>query len=141
VRRRGRQAPTNPRRPPPLLPPPVRVRAGIFMFKAAGRYYLGWGQCCCFCAAGSNVELLSAPSPLGPYTSQGSIIAPQQWGAQTGAVWWTGAQWVLYGDRWQSAPDHIKAHDFSYWAALTLNATSGVFDPLPGWQDNVTIAY
>ena len=30
--------------------------------------------------------------------------------------------WVLYGDRWQSAPDSIKAHDFSYMAPLVWSA-------------------
>ena len=29
---------------------------------------------------------------------------------------------MLYGDRWQSAPDHIKAHDFSYVAPLVWSA-------------------
>ena len=30
---------------------------------------------------------------------------------------------MLYGDRWQSAPDHVKAHDFSYMAPLVWNAS------------------
>lgn len=25
---------------------------------------------------------------------------------------------MWYGDRWQSAPDGKKAHDFTYWGAL-----------------------
>lgn len=64
------------------------------------------------------MELFAAPAPLGPYTSAGNIISPAAWGAQTGAVFFTGADYVLYGDRWQSAPDRVKAHDFSYVAPL-----------------------
>lgn len=91
---------------------------GVLMFKRNGTYYVGFGECCCFCSAGSNVELYAASAPLGPYASVGNIIAPEAWGAQTGAVFFTGVDYVLYGDRWQSAPDRIKAHDFSYMAPL-----------------------
>lgn len=127
---------------------------GILMFKRAGIYYIGYGQCCCFCSEGSNVELFAAPAPLGPYSSLGNIIAPSAWGAQTGTVFFTGAlevllpplcpwsftdpsvslvpppplpsagvDYVLYGDRWQSAPDHIKAHDYSYMAPLVWSGS------------------
>ena len=34
-----------------------------------------------------------------------------------------GVDYVLYGDRWQSAPDRIKGHDFSYLAPLVWNAS------------------
>ena len=91
---------------------------GVLMFKRNGTYYVGFGQCCCFCAGGSNVELFAAASPLGPYESVGDVIQPAAWGAQTGTVFFTGVDFVLYGDRWQSAPDRIKAHDFSYMAPL-----------------------
>jgi len=64
---------------------------GVLMFKRAGVYYIGYGQCCCFCAGGSNVELFMAPAPLGPYTSIGNVIEPASWGAQTGTVFFTGA--------------------------------------------------
>jgi len=73
---------------------------GAFMFSNNGVYYVGFGQCCCFCGQGSNVEVWMAPDPLGPYALAGSLVpTPSIWGAQTGAVWWTGAEWVLYGDR------------------------------------------
>jgi beta-xylosidase len=87
---------------------------GVLMFKRAGMYYVGFGQCCCFCGGGSNVDLWMSASPLGPYTAAGTLIKPGAWGAQTGAIWATGGgDYVLFGDRWQSAPDHIKGHDFS----------------------------
>jgi beta-xylosidase len=64
---------------------------GVLMFKRNGTYYVGFGQCCCFCSGGSNVELFAAPAPLGPYVSLGNIIEANAWGAQTGAVFFTGA--------------------------------------------------
>lgn len=91
---------------------------GALMFKRDGTYYVGFGQCCCFCGGGTNVELFSASAPLGPYTSLGNVIEAGAWGGQTGAVFFTGVDYVLYGDRWQSAPDRIKGHDFSYVAPL-----------------------
>jgi hypothetical protein len=121
---------------------------GVVMFAvpvppAAGggtRYYVGFGACCCFCAAGANVDLYVSPSPLGPYAFAGTAITPGAWRAQTGAVWFTGAQWVLYGDRWQSAPDRIKGHDFSFMTPLAF-APDGSVLPITAWQDNVTIQY
>jgi hypothetical protein len=113
---------------------------GVFMFKREGRYYVGFGSCCCFCAGGSTVDLYVAAAPLGPYAHLATVANASVWRAQTGAVWHTGADWVLYGDRWQSAPDRIKAHDFSYMAPLRFAPNGGVL-PLPGWQDNVTIAF
>lgn len=113
---------------------------GVVMFKRAGLYYVGFGLCCCFCAGGSNVDLYVASSPLGPYSFSGTAITPAAWGAQTGAVWFTGAQWVLFGDRWQSAPDHIKAHDFSFMTPLEFSANGSVV-PITTWQDEVTISY
>ena len=95
---------------------------GVLMFKREGVYYVGFGQCCCFCGSGTNVELFAAPAPLGPYASIGDLIATEAWGAQTGAIFFTGVDYVLFGDRWQSAPDRIKAHDFSYVAPLVWGA-------------------
>jgi hypothetical protein len=63
---------------------------GVLMFKRNSTYYVGFGQCCCFCKSGSNVELFAAPAPLGPYASLGNIILPEAWGAQTGTVFFTG---------------------------------------------------
>ena len=113
---------------------------GVLMFKRGGLYYVGFGACCCFCGEGSNVDLYVADAPLGPYKFAGTAITPAVWGAQTGAVWFTGAQFVLYGDRWQSAPDRIKAHDYSYMTPLAFAADGSVL-PIPARQDEVTISY
>ena len=112
---------------------------GILMFKRGSTYYIMLGLCCCFCEGGTNVQAFSAPHPLGPYTDLGTFVGPADWQAQTGSVTFTGFDYVLYGDRWQSAPDRIKAHDFSYMAPLTFN-DDGSLAKL-SWQDNVTIRY
>lgn len=63
---------------------------GVLMFKREGLYYVGFGQCCCFCGGGSNVELFFSSHPLGPYQSLGNVINSPAWGAQTGAIFFTG---------------------------------------------------
>jgi beta-xylosidase len=113
---------------------------GAFMFKRNNTYYFGAGPCCCFCGEGSNVVIWSSATPLGPYDNPVQVIGAADWRGQTGAVWWTGADWVLYGDRWQSASDSIKAHDYSYWAAIQFSANNSAV-PLPGHQDWVLVRY
>lgn len=50
----------------------------------------------------------------------------------------TGAtQWMWIGDRWQSAPDGIKGHDFTYWSPLAFLA-NGTIVPMV-WADNFTV--
>eukprot|EP00052_Salpingoeca_macrocollata_P009249 m.73023 g.73023 ORF g.73023 m.73023 type:complete len:342 (-) comp17006_c0_seq2:64-1089(-) len=113
---------------------------GILMFKRNGVYYIGYGLCCCFCGTGTNVVLYSASgSPLGPYTLRGQVVAASDWHAQTGSVWFSGVDYVLCGDRWQSAPDHLKAHDFTYCSPLVFNADGSV-QPQQ-WQDSVVVQY
>ena len=112
---------------------------GVTMFKRHGLYYVAFGQCCCFCGEGTNVEAWVAPSPLGPYTLAGTITT-NTWQAQTGAIWSTGQDFVLYGDRWQSAPDHIKAHDFSYMSPVAFSANGSVIEQ-PKFQDFVVVTY
>jgi beta-xylosidase len=113
---------------------------GILMFKREKFYYIMFGPCCCFCEEGSPLQGFIAMNPLGPYTSFGYVATSAAvWKAQTGSVWWTGMDWVLYGDRWQSAPDKIKGHDFSYWTPLKFNADGSVV-PIQ-WEDQVTIRY
>lgn len=46
---------------------------GPSMFTAGGVYYLLAGVGCCACRGGSNIEVLTATSPLGPFTAVGDI--------------------------------------------------------------------
>ena len=133
----------------PLLPAQVSAQVGpgnnegALMFKRGNLYYVGYGQCCCFCGQGTNVQLWVASAPLGPYADAGSLVpGGAAWGAQTGAIWFTGVDWVLFGDRWQSAPGPLrkKSEDFSYWAPVTF-FPNGSAAAQPMFQDNVTISY
>jgi len=115
-------------------------REGILMFKRQGIYYIMFGPCCCFCSEGSDIYVFTATSPVGPYELQSNVvIASNVWHGQTGAVWFTGVDWILYGDRWQSAPDIIKVHDFSYWAPLIFNPNGSI--QTLSWEDTVEIRY
>ena len=40
--------------------------------------------------------------------------------AQQNYVFQVGEQFIWTGDRWKSAPDHLKSHDFQYWAPLSF---------------------
>jgi len=114
---------------------------GVLMFKREGVYYVGFGPCCCFCASGTSASLWRAAAPLGPYTFAGELATAAVWRAQTGSVWFTGQDYVLYGDRWQSAPDRLKSHDFSYMAPITFGADGSVQPIAAAFQINVTIRY
>jgi len=113
---------------------------GILMFKRHALYYIIFGPCCCFCEEGNDLHLYYSTSPLGPYKEQPNVlITASTWHGQTGSVWFSGVDYVLYGDRWQSAPDKLKAHDFSYWAPLNFNQ-DGTVQSL-SWQATVEIRY
>lgn len=114
---------------------------GILMFKRNDLYYIMFGQCCCFCGEGTNVEVHVSTSPLGPYNQTAQLIpSGKVWQGQTGSVWFTGVDYVLQGDRWQSAPDHIKAHDFSYLSPIRFTDFGGV-ESVTSFEDNVTIHF
>jgi len=112
---------------------------GALMFKRNGIYYFGGGECCCFCEGGTDATLWMSPHPLGPYTPAGTLATAAVWGAQTGTVWFTGVDYVLFGDRWQSSPDSLKAHDFSYMAPIAFNADGTVNAIASAFQPNVTV--
>eukprot|EP00658_Telonema_sp_P-2_P036526 TRINITY_DN26402_c0_g1_i1.p1 TRINITY_DN26402_c0_g1~~TRINITY_DN26402_c0_g1_i1.p1 ORF type:complete len:177 (-),score=47.12 TRINITY_DN26402_c0_g1_i1:429-959(-) len=50
-------------------------------------------------------------------------------------------QFVWTGDRWESAPDGVKAHDLQYWSVLEFVPNGAGID-LPvqfTWEDEITI--
>ena len=75
----------------------------------------------------------ASTSPMGPYDYLGEIAAgPNPFGGsiatasqQTNVfpVALAGGEtaFVWQGDRWQSAPDKLKSHDFTYWYALQFD--------------------
>jgi len=119
------------------------------LFKRAGVYWALVSDSCCYCEEGGLVHAFSAPAPLGPYTYEGEIAAgPNPFGgriataAQQTAVFLVadgagGSTPMWVGDRWQSAPDRLKAHDFTYWQPLPF-AANGSIGRLT-WQDSVTV--
>ena len=49
-------------------------------------------------------------------------------------------QLVWTGDRWQSSPDGIKAHDLQYWSVLKFKEVNGIDLPMQFvWEDEITI--
>eukprot|EP01090_Pellita_catalonica_P016055 TRINITY_DN4502_c0_g1_i1.p1 TRINITY_DN4502_c0_g1~~TRINITY_DN4502_c0_g1_i1.p1 ORF type:complete len:321 (-),score=22.84 TRINITY_DN4502_c0_g1_i1:40-1002(-) len=102
------------------------------MFKRNGVYFALFGHTCCFCEEGSGVGVYTSHAPLGPYEYHGDVgryandstithaqqncvlrvpnnqADPLEIGADP-------YYWIWIGNRWQSAPDHLKDHDFEYW--------------------------
>eukprot|EP00040_Diaphanoeca_grandis_P012382 m.62771 g.62771 ORF g.62771 m.62771 type:complete len:368 (+) comp23198_c0_seq2:680-1783(+) len=106
------------------------------IFRRKGVVYAMFGHGCCFCAGGSGVNVFTASHPLGPYTSSSYDIACQNAGAnirtcnsvvhaQQNCIFdvetTSGIEMMWTGDRWMSAPDHLKSHDFQYWMPLRWN--------------------
>ena len=117
------------------------------MFKRGTTYYALSSSACCYCGAGGQVYVHTAASPLGPYELQAQPI-----GFGTGNTTTQGQQTtvtkvvgdagspechVWQGDRWQTAPDHLKAHDFQFWAKLEF-ASTGEIEPMV-WRDEISL--
>ena len=109
-------------------------------------------ESCCYCKAGGKVHAYSSKSPLGPYNylgeiasganpfgGRGSIVTASQEtnvfpvvlaSGEVAAVW--------QGDRWQSAPDKLKSHDFTYWYPLEFDTINGTVKKI-SWIDSFTL--
>lgn len=130
-------AATDPSKSSGFLPGITFVEAPT-LFKRNGMYVAIVAHCCCFCKAGSGAIVYTAPHPLGPWSQQagGAQVGRLPSGlsvsaAQQNDVFVVKApdgteQYVWYGDNWQSAPDHIKAHDLQYWTTLNFTSTGAI---------------
>lgn len=102
------------------------------MFYRNGSYYASTGHTCCYCSAGSPVTFYVSSHPLGPYTPgvlmTTSSIAAQQADISRFFDARGNEQWMWMGDMWQSAPNHVKANDFTYMGVITWTPEG---DPLP----------
>ena len=111
------------------------------LFKRDGVYWALVSDSCCYCRAGGLVRAFFATSPLGPYSYAGEIAAgPHPGGAPDGRAATEsqqtavvavpdgagGATFVWIGDRWQSAPDRLKAHDFTFWVPIPFFANGSI---------------
>jgi len=106
------------------------------MFKRNDVYYALFGFCCCYCMQGSAPFVYVAKHPLGPYQcaqqglgGQCATITSGIPAQQTNVLPFKDAsgkrQYLWQGDMWQSAPDHIKGHDLSYWGLLSFSFFGG----------------
>eukprot|EP01060_Flectonema_neradi_P023534 TRINITY_DN317_c0_g1_i3.p1 TRINITY_DN317_c0_g1~~TRINITY_DN317_c0_g1_i3.p1 ORF type:complete len:348 (+),score=66.04 TRINITY_DN317_c0_g1_i3:52-1095(+) len=106
----------------PLNPSGCMEAPSVFIDRESGKYFALASECCCFCSEGGDVEVYSSDSILGNYTHHGSINQKRQIPAQQTYVLpvntTSGWQYIWIGDRWGSAPDKLKSHDFTYWGLL-----------------------
>jgi hypothetical protein len=138
---------------------------GPVLFKREGVYYALFDNTCCFCPAGSGARVYTAPTPFGPYEYRGDInrnvnvdprkiisrdsdtdpgagrddviIAAQQ--AQiTSLPTIDGEKLIWIGDRWGSADDGVKGHDYTYWSSPLEFYPDGMIKPLQ-WEDQWTV--
>jgi len=137
-------ASSNPMVPPPYPIPPYyqgewpECSEGGGVFSHGGKWYVMAGTCCCFCAGGANAWVWMADAPLGPYVLTRDVIP---WNNMTGK-YMTGAQQfsvapvyttsgtipMYIGQRFGSALDGLKCHDFQYWYPLQFEADGKVKD-------------
>jgi Glycosyl hydrolases family 43 len=113
------------------------------LFKRQGIYYALFDSCCCFCPPGSGAKVYSATAPLGPYTyanninrtPTGAVIVGAQQTQIARLETTAGPAYIWMGDRWGSAPDGRKGHDFQFWSAPLQFGQDGVIAPL-AWVDS-----
>jgi hypothetical protein len=111
------------------------------MFKREGVYYALTSDACCYCGEGGKVWVHTASSPLGSYALQalpisfgtGNITTQ---GQQT-TVTQVGNEFLWQGDRWQSAADRIKAHDFQFWSKLEFGSSGEIHRMV--WEDEISL--
>jgi hypothetical protein len=115
------------------------------MFKRNGIYYLLAGVGCCGCIGGSNIEVYTATSPLGPYTYAGDVgtntsqafnaFSPLNYvtHAQASKVFTVPAadgslQYVWLGNQWVTSqqPGNPRNHDLLYWSIIQFDETGGI---------------
>ena len=105
-------------------------------------YYITLGVGCCACRGGSNIEVYTGPSALGPFTYRGDVGTNKSQAvdrhspynyvthAQGSKVFSVIAadgteQFVWLGNQWVTAtePGRPRNHDLLYWAILEFDDT------------------
>lgn len=121
------------------------------LFKRKGLWYALVSESCCYCKAGGKVHAYSSTQPLGPYSYLGEIAAgpnpfgggiataSQETNVFPAALSSGETAFVWQGDRWQSAPDKLKSHDFTYWYQLQFDASNGSSVDKIVWVDSFTL--
>ncbi len=148
----------------PALPVPPEYQGnwpscseGGGIFKHDNFWYVQAAVCCCFCAAGANAFVwISTTGPLGTYTLQnssssgllGNVIPFNTTTGKylTGSQQFSVAQITLYngerlpvyvGQRFGSADDGLKCHDYQYYAPIEF-LPDGTVDEMK-WVNSFTI--
>jgi beta-xylosidase len=127
------------------------------LFKRGSTYYVLAGSDCCACRGGSNVEVFTATSPLGPYTAQGDVGSDRPFQpndpdrfvthAQASDVFkvpaadgsvqyvWLGNQWVTAG----GGPGHARDGDLLYWSVLAFDPKGAILPFVR--EDAITLSF
>ena len=112
-------------------------------------YYALFGAQCCFCPTGTNIEVHTAPSPLGPWTAAGEIgrdpanassfttRAQQNYVMSVPAPDGGTPTLLWQGNRWGSAPDGEFHHDYHFWAPMSFDMTERPHNI--SWVDTFTL--
>lgn len=135
---------------------------GPGLFKRSGVWYALFDNTCCFCPAGSGARVYTAADPLGPYAYRGNInrkgpadpreiesvdhdtepgagrsdvIIPAQQRRIAILPTPDGPAHIWIGDRWESADDGIKGHDYTYWSSPLAFEEDGMIRKLR-WEDS-----
>jgi hypothetical protein len=97
------------------------------LFRRKNLYYVLCGPLCAFCPEGSQVQVFTSESPLGPFSVRSNInqrpndtnapivSAQQTWVTKIPTP--EGPAFIWIADRWKSSSDGIKGHDFQFWSA------------------------
>lgn len=151
------------------------------LFRRGNIYYALCGPLCSTCPKGSEVQVFTSASPLGPFSTQLSaninrsnetnlvptsaedtnrfpsmkgkkgwyefqpqssvpiISAQETWVANFSVGGQSAYIWI--GDRWESTPDGLIAHDFQYWSPLDFTPDGHIqpLKPLGQWGITWTI--
>ena len=129
---------------------------GPAMFKRGDTFYLLFGRDCCACRGGSNIQVYTAASALGPYSFRGDVgsnasqafdkNSPTNFNthAQQSKVFTVPApdgslQFVWLGNQWVTStePGRPRSHDLLFWAVLEFDDAGMIKEVL--WQDTATI--
>eukprot|EP00035_Acanthoeca_spectabilis_P010325 m.182837 g.182837 ORF g.182837 m.182837 type:complete len:289 (+) comp14984_c0_seq5:392-1258(+) len=98
------------------------------MFKRETTYWVLLGPCSCFGSGGSETYIYNSSAALGPYQKVGTLgnaeHAQQNYLSQIATA--TGIAYLWTGDRWRSAPDHLKSHDFQFWQVLDFSTAAPI---------------
>ena len=113
------------------------------LFRRNNLYYVLCGPLCAFCPEGSQVQVFTSTSPLGPFkprsninrrsadgTDAPNIPAQQTWVMKIPTLGEPAFVWIA--DRWKSSPDGIKGHDFQFWSAPLKFTPDGDILPING---------